>query len=95
MWRHKQCNDVVLLAVALELGRVVAFVAIEGQQQVFALCTATTIGYAIDATRASSLSHERNAGFCRPSGERQTRHQADEKTADQGEYYLSEEVIQI
>ena len=39
MRRHAECNDIVLLAVELEFGRVVAFVAIEDQQPVFAFRT--------------------------------------------------------
>ena len=39
MRRHVECNDVVLLAVELEFGRVVAFVAVEDQQPIFAFCT--------------------------------------------------------
>ena len=38
MRRHAERDDVVLLAVTLEFGRVVAFVAVEDQQPVFALC---------------------------------------------------------
>ena len=37
MWRHVERDDVVLLAMELEFGRVVAFVAVEDQQPVFAL----------------------------------------------------------
>ncbi len=36
MRRHVECNDLVLLAMELEFGRVVALVAIEDQQPVFA-----------------------------------------------------------
>jgi hypothetical protein len=39
MRRHAERDNVVLLAVELELGRVVAFVAVEDQQPVFALRT--------------------------------------------------------
>ena len=38
MRRHAECNDVVLLAIELEFGRVVAFVAVEDQQPMFAFC---------------------------------------------------------
>jgi hypothetical protein len=38
MRRHAERDDVILLAVELEFGRVVAFVAVEDQQLVFALC---------------------------------------------------------
>jgi len=38
MRRHAECNDVVLLAMELEFGRVVALVAIEDQQPIFAFC---------------------------------------------------------
>jgi len=38
MRRHVERDDVVLLAIALEFSRVVAFVAVEDQQPVFALC---------------------------------------------------------
>ena len=37
--RHVECNDIVLLAIELEFGRVVALVAIEDQQPIFAFCT--------------------------------------------------------
>lgn len=40
MRRHAERDDVLLLVVALELGRVVAFMAVEDQQPVFALCPA-------------------------------------------------------
>ena len=36
--RYIERDDVVLLAIELEFGRVVAFVAVEDQQPVFALC---------------------------------------------------------
>ena len=39
MQRHTERNDVVLLVVELEFGRVVAFVAVEDQQPVFAFRT--------------------------------------------------------
>jgi hypothetical protein len=39
MWRYVECNDVVLLAMELKFGRVVALVAIEDQQPVFAFRT--------------------------------------------------------
>jgi len=39
MRRHAERDDVVLLAVELEFGRVVAFVVVEDQQPVFAFCT--------------------------------------------------------
>ena len=39
MRRHAERDDVVLLAVELEFGRVVALVAVEDQQLVFAFCT--------------------------------------------------------
>ena len=39
MWRHTERDDVVLLAVELEFGRVVVLVAIEDQQPVSAFCT--------------------------------------------------------
>ena len=39
MWRYTECNNVVLLAIELKFGRVVALVAIEDQQPVFAFCT--------------------------------------------------------
>ena len=35
---YTECDDVVLLVVALEFGRVVALVTIKDQQLVFALC---------------------------------------------------------
>ena len=38
MRRHAECNDVVLLVIELEFGRVVALVAVEDQQPIFALC---------------------------------------------------------
>ena len=38
MRRHAERNNVVLLAIELEFGRVVALVAVEDQQPVFALC---------------------------------------------------------
>ena len=38
MRRHAECDDVVLLAIELEFGRVVALVAVEDQQPIFALC---------------------------------------------------------
>ena len=37
MRRHVECDNVVLLAIELEFGRVVALVAVEDQQPVFAL----------------------------------------------------------
>ena len=37
IWRHIERNNVVLLAIELKFGRVVALVAIEDQQPVFAL----------------------------------------------------------
>ena len=39
MRKHIECDDVVLLAVELEFGRVVAFIAVEDQQPVFSLRT--------------------------------------------------------
>ena len=36
--RHAECDDLVVPAVELELGGVVAFVAVEDQQPVCALC---------------------------------------------------------
>ena len=39
MRRHAERDDVVLLAIELEFGRVVALVAVEDQQPVFAFCT--------------------------------------------------------
>ena len=39
MRRHIEYNNVVLLAVELEFGRVVAFIAVEDQQPVFAFYT--------------------------------------------------------
>ena len=39
MRRHTERNDIVLLAVELEFARVVAFVAVEDQQPVFAFRT--------------------------------------------------------
>jgi hypothetical protein len=37
VWRHIERNDIVLLAVELEFGRVVTLMAVEDQQPVFAL----------------------------------------------------------
>ena len=39
MRRHAERNDVVLLAIELEFGRVVALVAVEDQQPIFAFYT--------------------------------------------------------
>ena len=39
MRRHAERDDVVLLAVELEFGRVMAFMAVEDQQPVFAFRT--------------------------------------------------------
>jgi len=39
MWRHIERDDIVLLAMELEFGRVVALVAVEDQQPVFAFRT--------------------------------------------------------
>ena len=36
--RHVECDDLIVPAVELELGGVVAFVAVEDQQPVYALC---------------------------------------------------------
>ena len=36
MWRYVEYNDVILLVIELEFGRVVAFVAVEDQQPIFA-----------------------------------------------------------
>ena len=38
MRRHTERDDVVLLAIELEFGRVVALVAVEDQQLIFAFC---------------------------------------------------------
>ena len=38
MRRYVEYNDIVLLAIELEFGRVVALVAIEDQQPIFAFC---------------------------------------------------------
>jgi hypothetical protein len=38
MRRYIERDDVILLAIELEFGRVVALVAVEDQQPVFALC---------------------------------------------------------
>jgi len=39
MQRHTKRNDIVLLAIELEFGRVVAFVAVEDQQPIFTFRT--------------------------------------------------------
>ncbi len=39
MWRYIERDDVVLLAIELEFGRVVAFIAVEDQQPIFAFRT--------------------------------------------------------
>ena len=39
MRRHAERDDIILLAMELELGRVVALVAVEDQQPIFASCT--------------------------------------------------------
>ena len=39
VYRYIECNDIILLAVLLELGGVVAFVTVENQQPVRALCS--------------------------------------------------------
>ena len=38
MRRHVECDNIILLAIELEFGRVVALVAVEDQQSVFAFC---------------------------------------------------------
>ena len=40
MWRHIECNDIILLVVELEFSPIVALVAVEDQQPVLALCPA-------------------------------------------------------
>ena len=39
MRRHVERDDIILLAMELEFGRVVALVAVEDQQPIFAFCT--------------------------------------------------------
>jgi len=39
--RHTERDDIILLAIELEFGRVVAFVAVEDQRPVLALCPRT------------------------------------------------------
>ena len=39
MRRHVECNDVILLAIELEFSRVVALIAVEDQQPIFAFRT--------------------------------------------------------
>jgi hypothetical protein len=39
MWGHTECDDVMLFRIELEYSGVVALVAIEYQQSIFAVCT--------------------------------------------------------
>ena len=59
MRRYVECDDVVLLAIEFEFGRVVALVAVEDQQPIFALCPRRRIAVEvldlIQAYRISSL----------------------------------------
>jgi len=39
MWRYIERDDIVLLAIEFEFGRIVAFIAVEDQQPIFTFCT--------------------------------------------------------
>ena len=62
---HAECDDVVLLAMELEFGRVVALVAVEDQQPVFAFCTRCCIDVEVlDPIQAYCISSPAIVGGC-------------------------------
>jgi len=65
MWRHAERDDVVLLAMELEFGRVVALVAVEDQQPVFAFRTRCCIEVEVlDPIQAYRISSPAIVGGC-------------------------------
>ena len=65
MWRYIERDDVVLLVIELEFGRIVAFVAIEDQQLVFAFCTRRYIEVEVfDLIQAYCISSLAIVGSC-------------------------------
>ena len=62
---HTERNNVVLLAIELEFGRVVAFVAVEDQQPIFALRTKRYIAIEVlDPIQAYCISSLAVIGNC-------------------------------
>ena len=65
VWRHAERDDVVLLAMKLEFGRVVALVAVEDQQPVFALCPRCCVEVEVlDPIQANGISSPAIVGGC-------------------------------
>ena len=65
MRRHTERDDVVLLAIELEFGRVVAFVAVEDQQPVFAFRTRYCIEVEVlNPIQADCISSPAIVGSC-------------------------------
>ncbi len=65
MRRHAKRDDVVLLAIELEFGRVVALVAVEDQQPAFAFCTkCCMVVEVLDPIQAYCISRPAIVGGC-------------------------------
>ncbi len=65
MRRHEERDNVVLLAIALEFGRVVALVAVEDQQPIFAFRTRCRMEVEVlDPIQANGISSPAIVGGC-------------------------------
>ncbi len=65
MRRHAECNNVVPLAIELEFSRVVALVAVEDQEPIFAFCTRCCIEVEVlDPVQANCIGSPAIVGSC-------------------------------